>query len=183
MRPRIWAAWCVCACCAFPLFAQVASQPAGPPPAATKRPARAKPAPQPAQPPPPVPSIFLDGSSLGSPLRLDKNWRVGISADPSAATPGFDDSRWAIRDAQSTIADVPEPDESDAGNNPSQSGTDAKKPVTVATTRRYVWFRLHIKLAPCFRKHRFWSRILATRFRRLRRRTPHPAPGTERQPG
>ncbi len=43
---------------------------------------------------------------------------------------------------------MPDPDESDARENSSQSGPVANKPVTVANTRRYVWFRLHVKLAP-----------------------------------
>ncbi len=54
----------------------------------------------------------VDASNLGSPLVLDKGWRVGISSDPAASSAEFDDSNWAVRDAKGTIADVKEPDDS-----------------------------------------------------------------------
>lgn len=75
----------------------------------------------------------IDGSNLGSPLVLDKGWRVGISSDPAAAMPDFDDSGWAVRDAHGTIADVPETEDS--------SGRGGRGDT-------YAWFRLHINLAP-----------------------------------
>ncbi len=31
---------------------------------------------------------------------LDKGWRVGITANPAASSPEFDDSGWAIRNGQ-----------------------------------------------------------------------------------
>jgi hypothetical protein len=146
LRPRIWAAWCVCLCWAIPLLAQANPKPASSTPPRTSRlAANAKPVRPAAQ---QSPSVLVDGSNLGSPLILDKNWLVGISADPAAATPAFDDSQWAVRDAKPIIADVPDPDESDTRENPSQPGSAGNKPVTVANTRRYVWFRLHVKLAP-----------------------------------
>lgn len=92
------------------------------------------PARKPAQPPPDAshePS-FIDATGLGSPIVLDRGWRVGISADPSAANPNFDDSHWAIRDARGSIADVTETDDN---------------PVHTDKEDRYAWFRLHIKLA------------------------------------
>jgi phosphoserine phosphatase RsbU/P len=76
---------------------------------------------------------IIDATSLGSPLVLNKGWRVGISSDPGAANPGFDDSRWAVRDGTGTIADVAEP------------GEDSVHP---DHEDKYAWFRLHIKLAP-----------------------------------
>jgi sigma-B regulation protein RsbU (phosphoserine phosphatase) len=75
----------------------------------------------------------IDATSLGSPLVLNKGWRVGISSDPGAANPGFDDSNWAVRDGTGTIADVAEP------------GEDSVHP---DHEDKYAWFRLHIKLAP-----------------------------------
>ena len=86
------------------------------------------------EPPPPnaqEPKV-IDATSLGSPLLLEKGWRVGISSDPAAGRPDFDDSGWAIRDATGTIADVPEPEETDRPGHEDM----------------YAWFRLHIKLAP-----------------------------------
>lgn len=73
----------------------------------------------------------IDATNLGSPLVLKTGWLVGVSADPAAETPGFDDSSWARRNAEESFADIHN-DESDAA----EAG------------RRFVYFRLHIKLAP-----------------------------------
>jgi sigma-B regulation protein RsbU (phosphoserine phosphatase) len=74
---------------------------------------------------------FVDATGIGSPIVLDKGWRVGISSDPAAATPGFDDSAWATRDANGTIADVSDSDDGELS----------------AKDDKYAWFRLHIRLA------------------------------------
>jgi hypothetical protein len=80
----------------------------------------------------------VDATNFGSPIVLKNGWRVGITSDPTAANPDFDDSGWAVRDATGTIADVKEPDESEVPHGkPGQSGYDM-----------YAWFRLHINLAP-----------------------------------
>ncbi|WP_348261273.1 PP2C family protein-serine/threonine phosphatase [Telmatobacter sp. DSM 110680] len=92
------------------------------------RPPQAAPPPQAGQEP-----AIIDASSLGSPLILNKGWRVGISSDAKAANPEFDDSGWAIRDGKGTIADVAEP------------GEDSDRP---DHEDKYAWFRLHLKLAP-----------------------------------
>jgi hypothetical protein len=92
---------------------------------------------------PSTPAQIFDATRLGSPLSLDKGWRVGITADLSAAEPDFDDSGWAIRDAQSTMEDVPDEDQTAAG-----SGPDNKHGNPARSKRRFAWFRLHIKLAP-----------------------------------
>jgi Stage II sporulation protein E (SpoIIE) len=88
-----------------------------------------------AEPPPPTTQepVIVDASRLGSPLVLDRGWRVGISSDPAAGGAGFDDSNWAIRDAKGTIADVTAPDD----NSEHLDHED-----------KYAWFRLHVKLAP-----------------------------------
>ena len=93
-----------------------------------RHPPKAEPPPQGTQEP-----AIVDATSLGSPLVLDRGWRVGITADPAAATPAFDDSGWAIRDASGTIADVREPD--DNAEHPDHED-------------KFAWFRLHVKLAP-----------------------------------
>ncbi len=77
-------------------------------------------------------SSVFDATNFGSPLVLNKGWRVGITSDPSAANPNFDDSGWAVRDGGGTIADVPEPEDRD------HPGHDD----------RYAWFRMHVALAP-----------------------------------
>ncbi|HEV2486463.1 MAG TPA: PP2C family protein-serine/threonine phosphatase [Terracidiphilus sp.] len=92
---------------------------------------------------PSTPATIFDATSLGSPLLLDKGWRVGITADTSAAAPEFDDSAWATRDAQSTMEDVP-----DENQTAGSSGPDKKIRNPASNQRRFAWFRLHIKLAP-----------------------------------
>jgi hypothetical protein len=74
----------------------------------------------------------IDATNLGSPIALDKGWRVGVTSDPNAANPDFDDSKWAVRNAGEAMADVEAGDESDQPDS---------------HDRRYVWFRLHLKLA------------------------------------
>jgi hypothetical protein len=89
-----------------------------------------------------TPEITFDATSLGSPLLLDKGWRVGITADPKAADPDFDDSTWAVRDAKDSIEEVPDEDHpvgASAGNPNSPHGGKHQRP--------HVWFRQHIRLA------------------------------------
>lgn len=78
-------------------------------------------------------SIVLDATSLGSPIVLEKGWRVGVTPDMAPANPVFDDSGWAVRDANGPIADV-----SDVGDNSDRDDHGDK----------YAWFRMHLKLAP-----------------------------------
>jgi phosphoserine phosphatase RsbU/P len=86
----------------------------------------------------------LDATMLGSPVRLDQDWRVGISSDHKAAQADFDDSDWAIRDALGTMSDVPDEDpKSGAGPVRRERGPNPD----FGRDRRYAWFRLHIKLA------------------------------------
>jgi hypothetical protein len=98
---------------------------------------------------PSTPEIALDASNLGSPIVLNKGWRVGITADQAAANPAFDDSKWAVRDAQEAIADVPDEDHSGpppAGEKPPDADSDFKP--GKGHQRPFAWFRIHIKLAP-----------------------------------
>ncbi len=147
MRLRFLSAVWIAVCGAALLAAQAA--PPSPKPA---------PAPAPASAPKPhnhakrgklaapsvAPAIF-DATGLGSPLILDKNWRVGITSDLSASSPTFDDSAWAIRDAQPSIGEVPDEDQSAPAKSPAGA---AAPPVTGTPARRYAFFRLHIQLAP-----------------------------------
>jgi hypothetical protein len=135
-------------CGATPLLAQTPTHLAPPPspsaPASVQPHSRAKIAP----PAPPDPQAIFNATGLGSPLQLQSNWLVGITSDPSASSPSFDDSHWAIRNAQTFINDVP--DVEDQGSSPPpQSGSDSSAhPATRADSQTYAWFRLHIKLAP-----------------------------------
>jgi hypothetical protein len=81
---------------------------------------------------------------MGSPIRLDRAWRVGISSDPQASRADFDDSAWAIRDAWGEMNDVPDEDAL-AGSSPVQR--EGGKDPDFGRDRRFVWFRLHVKLA------------------------------------
>jgi hypothetical protein len=97
-----------------------------------------------------APAPIFDATGLGSPLTLDKDWRVGITSDPAASSVDFDDSSWAIRGAASTIAEVPAP-----GHKPQQPGgvhievNGASPPDALSRPGQlYAWFRLHIRLAP-----------------------------------
>jgi len=95
---------------------------------------------------PPAAPAIVDATALGSPMLLDKNWRVGITSDPAAATSSFDDSAWQVRDAQAFMRDVAENDDSDNGNSPAAAVTiPGSQPASGG--QRYAWFRLHIQLA------------------------------------
>lgn len=133
--------------------------------AAQARPSRPIPSPakrSPAHRPPQAPAVntlhspetVFDATNLGSPVLLDKDWRVGITANPAAASPDFDDSAWAIRGAQSSMAEVPDEDKQAASKQDSegihvQVGTsDNPDAFSGGRHMRYVWFRLHVRLAP-----------------------------------
>lgn len=93
--------------------------------------------------------LFIDATHVGSPLLLDKGWRVGVTSNPAAASAGFDDSAWSTRDAKAVIEDVSEKDEENAGPDAASGNpSSASSPPHAASHRRYVWFRLHIQLAP-----------------------------------
>ena len=59
-----------------------------------------------------TPEVTLDASTLGSPLHLEKGWRIGITENTAPANPDFDDSEWSVRDAQNVFADVSDSDDS-----------------------------------------------------------------------
>jgi phosphoserine phosphatase RsbU/P len=95
-----------------------------------------------------APAVF-DATALGSPIRLDKDWRVGISDDPSAAAPDFDDSGWAVRGAQSSMPEVSSDHEPDSSGVHVEVGPPDRESRSEGTRRlRYAWFRLHLRLAP-----------------------------------
>jgi phosphoserine phosphatase RsbU/P len=92
---------------------------------------------------PVTPVAVFDATRLGSPVLLDKGWRVGITANPKAALPGFDDSLWAVRDAVGDINEV-----SDEDQPPKGPGQGDKIDDSSLSQQRFAWFRLHLKLAP-----------------------------------
>jgi hypothetical protein len=103
-----------------------------------------------------TPEIVVDATSLGSPLMMEKGWRVGITASTAAASPDFDDSAWAVRDAQDVFADVPDEDHP-GGPRGDEDKPDADHPLGQPPGRQpgstdhrhsFAWFRLHLRLAP-----------------------------------
>ncbi|MDR3738524.1 MAG: PP2C family protein-serine/threonine phosphatase [Terracidiphilus sp.] len=98
---------------------------------------------------PHVADTSIDATNLGSPVLLTKGWRVGVTANPAAANPDFDDSAWAVRDAQPAIAEVSDEDHTEDdtdGGPPPQPEGPPKYPA--GHKRPSVWFRIHLKLAP-----------------------------------
>jgi len=107
----------------------------------------AKPAHQPPSDPPPIgaPAVY-DATQMGSPALLDTNWRVGISANPAASQPGFDDSAWALRNASGSFPDVAEPD-TDKKKSDRERGDESLRRLSGPDSQQlYAWFRLHIQL-------------------------------------
>ena len=101
--------------------------------------------------PGPVPGPVFNATSMGAPLVLDKGWRIGVTADPAAAQPGFDDSHWAVRDAGQSMEDIPDRAEDAADAKGSQGkgkGVHVQVGFPTDQHRRFAWFRLHIQLAP-----------------------------------
>src|ERR1700676_208896 len=94
-----------------------------------------------------TPEVLFDATGLGSPLILDKSWRVGITSSAAAANPEFDDTTWDVRNASDAIAEVP--DEDRPPGPPPADGTPARPPEQPKGHHRpFVWFRVHVKLAP-----------------------------------
>ncbi len=146
MRFRVLAAVWFAVCGAMPLLAQVPTHPGPPPAPSAATPAKPHSRTKMALSAPVVPQAVFDATSLGSPLQLQSDWRVGITSDPAASSADFDDSNWAIRDAQANISDVANDDENSAPA--ANSGPSATKKSGTKIPQRYAWFRLHIKLAP-----------------------------------
>ena len=120
--------------------------------------------------------VEYDATKLGSPLTLDRNWRLGISHDLAPADPAFDDSKWPVRDAKAALAEIDDSaaEDEEKPEQPEQpetgSQTPDKPPAQVRPlaeprsethhdrpashqhshqdghTPPYAWFRLHIAL-------------------------------------
>ncbi len=98
---------------------------------------------------PGMPQAILDATSLGSPVLLNKSWKVGVTADPSAAAPEFDDSTWVFRDAQDSFPDVPEEEQTpDTPGSPGNPAPGAHREPPKRDQHPFAWFRLHVKLPP-----------------------------------
>jgi sigma-B regulation protein RsbU (phosphoserine phosphatase) len=96
----------------------------------------------------PTPQVVFDATNLGSPVVLDKGWRVGITANQEAAAPDFDDTSWALRDARDSISDVPDEDRPPGPPKNRKGGPDDGPPDFPKDHKRpFAWFRMHIRLA------------------------------------
>lgn len=96
------------------------------------------------------PAPRLDASELGSPIALDKGWLIGVTADPNAARPEFDDSGWAQRDAHPSMAKLAgvEFTESSKGVHVDVNDKDVDEMDTPAPGTKFSWYRIHVKLPP-----------------------------------
>ncbi len=119
------------------------AQPAHPAPSIAEILAPKKHLPPPNANSPSTPAVVLNASNLGSPVTLDDGWRVGVTANPSAADPGFDDSKWAVKRTGGSLDDLDDLDRSSGTGSGKGSG-----PPPAGHRRPFVWFRMHIKLAP-----------------------------------
>lgn len=90
------------------------------------------------------PDTLFDATDLGSPVLLNKDWRVGITSDPGAAAVNYDDSSWAVRGADASMAEAPDMDQPQAAPGPEVHEHQPGSP----RLQRFAWFRLHIRLAP-----------------------------------
>ena len=93
-----------------------------------------------------TPAAIFDARSLGSPLVLDKGWRVGTTADQAAASTSFDDSAWAVRNATESFADVP--DQVHPSGKSAKQDEDLDDNAGSSKSHMFSWFRLHVQLAP-----------------------------------
>jgi phosphoserine phosphatase RsbU/P len=107
--------------------------------------------------PAPGTSVLFDASGLGSPVVLDKNWRLGIAVGTDPAKPDFDDSQWPVRDAKEGLAEV---DDSAADDDNNDHPHDHPKR---GRERPFAWFRIHLLLPANHRKLVVLVRVPVTR--------------------
>ncbi len=91
---------------------------------------------------PSTPTIVFDASHLGSPETLDKDWRVGVTANEQAADPGFDDSKWVVLKPGDPLDNLDDLDRPDGDTPPDHPGPPP------GHGRPFVWFRIHLTLPP-----------------------------------
>ena len=90
---------------------------------------------------------FLDATGLGSPIALDRNWRLGIAAGSDPSKANFDDSKWPIRDAKQALQEV----DDSAANDENDDKHPAERAQHSAQRHRphdhpFAWFRIHVQL-------------------------------------
>jgi sigma-B regulation protein RsbU (phosphoserine phosphatase) len=96
--------------------------------------------------PEPGTSVVFDATGLGSPIALDKNWRLGIAPGSDPARPEFDDSQWPVRDAKEALADVNDSGaDDDKDKAPPHDRNDPNRR-NHPRARPFAWFRIHVQL-------------------------------------
>jgi phosphoserine phosphatase RsbU/P len=92
-------------------------------------------------------TVFFDAEAIGSPVALDRNWRLGIDASSEPAKPDFDDSAWPERDAKQALAEVNESN-ADKANDDDKGPQDGHPHGAHDGSHHhpFAWFRIHIQL-------------------------------------
>ncbi|MGA8043221.1 MAG: PP2C family protein-serine/threonine phosphatase [Terracidiphilus sp.] len=91
----------------------------------------------------PTPKVVFDATHLGTPLKLDRGWRVGVTSNRAAASADFDDTKWPVKNAGDSLEGLQDLDHPEDGG-----GAQQGPPPTHGHGRPFVWFRLHVKLPP-----------------------------------
>jgi hypothetical protein len=101
--------------------------------------------------PKPGTDVSFDATTLGSPIVLDNNWRLGIAPGTDPAKPDFDDSKWPTRDANDALAEVDDSAADPADRDPSarhddSAGQHHPHGPNGPHGHPFAWFRIHILL-------------------------------------
>ena len=93
-------------------------------------------------------SVVFDASNMGSPIKLDHNWRLGIAPGTDPARPEFDDSQWPTRDAKDGMKEIDDSaaDDDDKGPDDSHSKGDHGPNQHPRHGHPFAWFRIHLEL-------------------------------------
>ncbi len=91
-----------------------------------------------------TPPVVIDATQIGSPLTLEKGWRVGVTANTAASGSDFDDLKWVVRNTGDSLDDLQDLDRPEGGAPSPEPGAGPHP----RHGRPFVWFRLHVKLKP-----------------------------------
>ena len=95
--------------------------------------------------------VTFDSAGLGSPVILDRNWRLGLAEGVEPAQPDFDDSKWPVSNAKDALAELDESDTDDDshpenGKNGGKDGGNDGHGHHSGHRPPWAWFRIHIQL-------------------------------------
>jgi sigma-B regulation protein RsbU (phosphoserine phosphatase) len=92
--------------------------------------------------------VNFDATTLGSPITLDHNWRLGIAPGSEPAQPDFDDSKWPARDAREAVAEVDDSAADQDDKDPAHHSSDFSPRHRHHEGHPFAWFRIHVLLPP-----------------------------------